>query len=774
MSRSNQEFVQELNQAIDFDKVLHQIASFASFSCAKENILQAIPHFDKNEMQEELNYVQEAIEIVRLETNISFAGCSDISMEVKKAQKQMTLTSQELFSIYLFLTSVRNVKQSMEECEAFLLQDLCDSMEICHDLMKQISSMIDMSGSIKNDATETLRRKNKQLIDTRLSLQERARHFLKRNSSYLMENMTTSIGGRLSVLVKVQDKNKFGGMIHGQSQSGLAAYVEPSEFVEMNNQLLSIESDIEEEKKRICRELTKKVDGKALFILSALETMTILDVAFTKAKWAYRYDGCIPIIHANSHSLRLEYARHPLIDEKKVVANTYVLKSNENCLMISGPNMGGKTVTLKTIGLFIALSHAGFPVLCHHATIPYFRSIWFDIGDNQSIENNLSTFSSHISRLSRICEECDSHSFVLLDEIGNGTDPLEGSSLAIAILEYLINRKCTVVTSTHYSQVKSYGKTNSHVLVSSVEFDGTTLMPTYRYIPGISGASYAFSIAKQYKLADSILERADFYKAQNEENIERELEKLERLQNLALIDKDRFTKLIEDAHRIQKEAREEKRKWEAKNKELNEAFESRLQEMLDEKEQEANDIIKELRSMKSNKQHKQSDLLHEMHLLQQEAMPEEQEKEEVFKIGDYVQLDDLNTHGEIIDIRKKEATILTNGIKMKVKMNRLHKIHKPMVTKPQRKAHVDKAFKRFPLEINLIGMRVEEGIRALDDYIDQAVYHNVKQVRVIHGMGTGALRNAVWKDLDKHPMVNSKTSAGPNEGGLGATIVTLK
>lgn len=774
MSRERLEFIEELNQAIDFDKVLEQISSFASFSCAKDEILNAVPSFDKLAIQQDLDYVQEAMDLVRNQTDISFAGCTDVSFEVKQAQKQITLSSQELHDISMFLSSVKSVKSSLESTDTILLKDLSESMDSCNDLIKQITSMIDMSGSIKDDATDLLRRKHKQLVDTRLSLQDRARNFLKRNSSYLMENMTTTIGGRLSVLVKVQDKNKFGGMIHGQSQSGLATYVEPSEFVEMNNHIQSIQNEIEEEKKRICRDLSKKVDAKALFILSDLETMTILDVAFTKAKWAHRYDGCIPIIHSNSHSMRLEHARHPLIDEKKVVPNTYALKSSEHCLMISGPNMGGKTVTLKTIGLFVALSHAGFPVLCHHASIPYFRSIWFDIGDNQSIMNNLSTFSSHISRLSRICKECNSHSFILLDEIGNGTDPLEGSSLAIAILEYLINRQCTVVTSTHYSQVKSFGKTNPHILVSSVEFDGETLMPTYRYIPGISGASYAFSIAKQYSLMDSILDKAEFYKSQNEENIERELEKLERLQNLALIDKERFTKLIEDAHRIQKEAHEEKRKWEAKNKDLNETFESRLQEMLDEKEQEANEIIKELRSMKSSKQHQQSDLLHEIHVLQQENVTQEVEKDEVFKVGDYVQIDDLNTHGEIVDIRKKEAFILTNGMKMKVKLNRLHKIHKPQIQKPTRKSHVDRTFTRFPLELNLIGMRVEEGLKTLDDYIDQAVYHKVKQVRIIHGMGTGALRSAVWKDLDKHPMVQNKMAAGPNEGGLGATVVLLK
>ena len=222
----------------------------------------------------------------------------------------------------------------------------------------------------------------------------------------------------------------------------------------------------------------------------------------------------------------LEHAKHPLIDEKKVVCNTYELTDKQACLMISGPNMGGKTVTLKTIGLFVALAHAAFPVLCHKAILPFYQSMYFDIGDHQSIENNLSTFSSHISRLSHICQKSDENSFILLDEIGNGTDPLEGASLAVAILEYLISKRSTIITSTHYSQVKTYGKANDSVLVSSVEFNPETLKPTYKYIPGVSGASYAFHIAREYNLEESILERADFLKNENEKQTEKELEKL--------------------------------------------------------------------------------------------------------------------------------------------------------------------------------------------------------------------------------------------------------
>lgn len=768
-----QNFRNELNQAIDFSSVLTQISSFASFSCSKDKIRNALPIFDKLEIQQRLLYAKEAIAFEQQGHLISFSGANDITLPVSKAEKQMTLTSKELISIYHFLTAVRSCKQSLDSMDYPSLCDLARSMDGCIRLMDAIISKIDLTGSIKEDATPALKSMHKALTDTRLSLQAKARQFLKKNNTKLMENMTTTVQGRVVVLVKAQDKNTFGGMIHGQSSSGLAFYVEPSSFVSDNNEISSLQIRIEEEKKRICKELSVQVKSNALALRSALDTLTIIDLAFTKAKWAIRYDGCIPSLQSRDHSLYLEHAKHPLIDEKKVISNTYELTDLQACLMISGPNMGGKTVTLKTIGLFVALAHAGFPVLCHKAILPYYQSMYFDIGDRQSIENNLSTFSSHISRLSKICAKSDENSFILLDEIGNGTDPLEGASLAVAILEFLIRKKCTIITSTHYSQVKTFGKANDHVLVSSVEFDPESLKPTYKYIPGVSGASYAFHIARVYHLKESILERADFLKNENEKQTEKELEKLEKLQNDVLKQKERFNALITDAHRVQKDAYEKEKEIEKRKEELDSSYQEQLNEMLDQKKAEAKKILSVLRKQKTGKQHEQIEKMHELDLLQENGDEKAEVKKE-FKVGDYVKITGLNSHGEIVDIRRNEATVLTNGMKMKVKTSKLEPMHKPKVIKPTYKSHVDTISSRFPLELNMIGMHVEDGMAALDKYLDQAVVKHIKQVRIIHGMGTGALRTAVWKNLKKQPNVLRFTSAGPSDGGLGATIVVLK
>ena len=755
MKQNEQVFRNELNHAIDFDKVLSQFAAKTSFSLSRQRIEQALPSQDLFMIREQLDLVRDSIEFFREGSTLSLQGCSDIEESVKKAEKQMILQPSELAAISLFLSICHRTINTLHDTDLSKLKEYVDSMERIHDLQAAIDSCIDLSGSIKEDASAELVHCRNQLMDIRKALNERTRDFIKKHSSSLMESLTTSIQGRVCVLVKASDKNAFGGMIHGQSQSGLAFYVEPSSFVAFNNQIQMTLSKIEAEKARICQDLSLRVKKRSQALLANLETMTLLDMAFAKAKWCLEKDGVVPQIQKRDHTLILENAGHPLIDPKKVVRNTYRLQNEQKALMITGPNMGGKTVTLKTIGLFVALAHAGFPVAAHRALIPYYDSMWFTIGDQQSIENDLSTFSSHIQSLSKICSQSNQNSFVLLDEIGNGTDPQEGSALAIAILDHLIQKGCTVLTSTHFNALKSYGKTNAAILVASMQFDEKTLKATYHYIPGVSGASYAFSIARQYHLDASILEKAQAIKEAKQE-------------------KEKFDQLIQKAHQLQKEAVSQKQKWEKAKKRFDQEYESRLETLLQEKEEQMEKLYEEMRQAQQIKPHQRAKYLRDMDALRLNQA--EGDETESFSVGDYVQIENLSTHGEIIELRKKEAMVLANGMKLKVKTNGLKKIRRPKVQQiPQsHREHTDKTFSSVPLELNIIGCRVEEGLRALDHYLDQCVAHHVKQVRIIHGMGTGRLRNAVLADLKKHPAVKSTASGGPREGGLGATIVELK
>ena len=764
------QFRNELNKAIDYHQVLLKVSRFASFSASKQHIEQALPYSELAKAKEDLAYIQEGIEFIRKGKDCSLGGISDIQPLIESAKKGIILLAGELMQVSMFLSGVYNAINSFHEEEP-LFFDLCDTMDPCIALRKEIDAKIDLSGDVKENATLALERLIQQQRNTRAEATRSTKEFARKHANQLMDTTITTIQGRFCVLAKASEKNTFGGLIHSASQSGLAYYVEPSSFVKINNTLQSLELQIEEEKKAIRKALSRQVKAKAIALESDLETITKIDSLLARSKWAYRYDGCVPVFQQRDSRLQINNARHPLIDEKKVVANDYALKPEQYCLMVSGPNMGGKTVTLKTIGLFVALSHAGFPVLAHEALFPWFESMWFDIGDHQSIEQNLSTFSSHMSKIATICEHAKEKTFLLLDEIGNGTDPNEGASLASAILEYLIAKKATIITSTHYEQVKAFGTSNPHTLVSSVEFDLETLKPTYRYLPGISGGSFAFSIAKDLSLDEKIIDRAIEFKESQMKESDKALERLEIEQKKVMQEKERFDQLIKDAHDLQKKAEAERQKWERKYEQLQADYDQRLEEMLEEKREEARSIIK---SMQSNaKVHEQIDSLHQINQLAP-AQKEEKQAKESFKVGDYVHISSLNSHGEIIEIRKKQATVLSNGMKMNVKLNTLSKIERPRPKPVPTKARVDKVSTRFPLELNLIGMRVEEGLQALDHYLDQAIVHKAISVRIIHGMGTGKLRAAIWNDLKKRSTIKSFQAGGPQEGGLGATIVNFK
>lgn len=773
--RSGPLFRRELDKSIDFDAVLNQIAAYASFSCSKNTILQAMPQEDLPAVRRQLNLAREAMTFLQAGSTLSAGGITDISPLVKQAEKGVSLLPQELLQISFFLSACQAARNAFQEESVPLLAEIAGTIDPCRELSRAIDEAIDLSGSLREDASPALKRISRQLTAARADLANKARSFIKHNSDRLMDTTTSVIGGRLCVLAKASDKYAFSGMVHGSSQSGQAYYVEPGVLVEANNEIQTLNLEKEEEKKRICRELSRRVRHHALALTSSLESLTVLDTAMAKGAWALEKDGSVPVLSADDRSLKIEHAVHPLLEKDTAVPNTYVLKNGQTCLMISGPNMGGKTVTLKTIGLFVTLAQSGFPVSAHSARLPFFTNMWFVIGDNQSIENSLSTFSSHISALAKASDSADARTFALLDEMGNGTDPLEGASLAQAILEDLVDKHAMVITSTHFSSMKAYGKSDPRILVSSMEFDPVTLKPSYKYLPGISGSSYAFSIAAEYGLDPDILARAAQLKADSESSVQKQLERLEKLQQETQSEKDRFQSMIREAHAMQKKADEDRARWEKKKNRFNEEYDEKLAAMLAKKESEADAILKELRSAGTEKLHEQIAQKRKLTELEEKRSPEPEKKysDTVFVKGDYVHIDLMNAHGEVLSANRNKATVLVNGKKVRVSTDSLRLMKRPKPEPVSHKSH-ERSFAPFPLELNIVGMHIDEGIQALDHYLDQAVYHRVKNVRIIHGMGTGALRKAVWEDLKKQSSVSKYQAGGPGDGGLGATLVELK
>ncbi len=763
-------------EAVDFSSVLEQFANYAYSPHTVERIRNASPLPNVLEMRQDLARAGEAYAFLKKGKEVSLGGFSDLLALIEAAKKGITLRPQELLEVSFFLAACQSVSKAFSAEEEPLLYEIAQTIDPLKPLANKIDGAIDLSGQVRMDATSKLRSLDSGLIQAKADLSAAAKRFIKANSNSLVDTVSVSVGSRLCVLMKATDKYKYGGMIHGLSQSGAASYVEPNVLVPLNNKVAEIQLEIEEEKKRICQELSSLVRKNARALESNEESVETIDLAIAKGRWMQSHDGTIPLLHTGNHAIRLEHAIHPLLDLQKAVANDYNIPADKACLMITGSNMGGKTVTLKTIGLFLLLAHSGFPVSAHSALLPLYSQFFFDIGDEQSIEQNLSTFSAHAQKLGRITNLANKDTFVLLDEIGNGTDPLEGASLAQAVLEDLMKKGATVLTSTHYNQVKSFGKTDPKVLVGSVEFDLETLKPTYRFLEGVSGASCAFHIARQFGLSQDIMARASQIKEDSESENARQLEALEHQQAEVQKQKDRFDQLIANAHELQRKAQQDQTKWAEQKQRLDTQYTRELEDMLYEKKEEAKQIIRDLKKSTHKASHEQIDQMAKL-----DELYEEQEgqtitpPEQTLKVGDYVRIAALNNHGEIQALRKDKAIVLVNGRRVTVELDQLTPMAKPQAPKSIRRAtRPERSFKAFPMELNIIGMHVEEGIEALDHYLDQAVYHRVKNVRIIHGMGTGALRNAVWEDLRKHPQVKGITSGGPNDGGLGATLVELK
>lgn len=768
--------------AIDFPAVLDQFAAFAASPKTARHIQESKLIRSPHVVRDRLEQAKEAGLFLDRGGEVSLGGLGDIVSSVKAARKGMTLTGNELLEISQFLSACQAAAGAFQAESEPLLYDLASSLSDQRALARLIDEAIDLSGQIRPDASARLQNLSNRLLQTRADLSAAARRFIKGHADSLVDTTTVYSSSRLCVLVKSSDKYRFGGIVHGSSQSGAASYVEPDVLVPLNNAVAETENDIEEEKKRICFALSQEVKSNARALLSNDETLETIDLAMAKGRWMKKHDGCVPVMQSADHSISIDHAVHPLLDPAAAVANSYHIGAGRDCLMITGSNMGGKTVTLKTIALFILLAQHGFPVGAHRAILPVYEQFYFDIGDEQSIENNLSTFSSHISKIARILKKADEKTFVLLDEIGSGTDPAEGAALAQAVIEALIERKATILTSTHYNQVKAFGKTNESVMTGAVEFDPVSLRPTYRFLPEISGASCAFDVARQCGLNGNVLSRARALKKQNESEASRQLEILEKQQAKVQKQKDRFDALVADAHRLQKKADEDQKKWASMKQRLDDDYARKLDDMLYEKKEEARKILRELRESTGKASHEQIEKMGELSQLESasevkmtDAEREQEKIQEQIGPGDYVHVTTLNNHGEVVSVRKNKAVVMVNGRRVNVTLDQLEKMKKPgRPPKIRKRQTAEPSFRPFPLECNLIGMRVEEGIRELDHYIDQAVYHNVKNVRIIHGMGTGALRNAVWKDLKSHPQVRSISAGGPSDGGLGATLVELK
>ena len=761
-------------ETLEFPVIREIIAEYCAFSGGKELILNATPSFMKLIVRQELARMQEALSCTISYGEMSFPGIRDISEAVTRAQKGGVLTCTELLWIVAHNNCVHNCVSYLKNVETpvEMLTELVSSLVTFDEIEKRISSCISSSAEVKDTASSTLSSLRKSIAKTGSGIDNTLQKFIQQNGGILMDTISATRNDRSVVLVKSAYKNQVDGIQYGESASGAAVYIEPACMISLNNELQSLYHKLQLEIERILRELSELVSNSGDALLANMETLAILDSLFAKARFGKETNGCVAKL-SEDESLSIIKARHPLIDKNKVISNSYHLQNPHRILLITGPNTGGKTVTLKTIGLFVIMSFSGMPICCDEASIPMYDNVFVDIGDQQSIEQSLSTFSGHIASLASIFKQATTKSLVILDELCSGTDPKEGENLAIAILEYFRKKSIFVIASTHYSKLKTYGKQHEDILLSSVTFDMEKLMPTYRYKEGVTGQSNAFDIALRYGFVPEIIAKARELKSEDVTDQEILIETLDKQ---AMANEQLNEQLQERLSQVENELESLRQQQEVlKNEEdkiLQQAKEQ-ANSIVEEASIKTEEIIDELKKKENYRMHEVIEITSKLNNIGYEDEKENEVIDTNYKVGDTVKIIKTDYLGEIISLDKKQALVLTNGIRMKVKLDGIRKETKKKIKKEQSSVFVSKS-KSVALECNLIGKRVEEGMIELSKYLDDAILMNLPTVRIVHGHGTGAMRKAVWDYLKKNKHVKDFHYGSAYEGGNGATVVVLR
>ncbi|CAM4227719.1 endonuclease MutS2 [Erysipelothrix aquatica] len=757
-----------ISSRLEFDKVLERVSFYASFSLGKEKVLQSEPSFSALIVRRDLARAKDALQLVITNGSLSFGGITDVNFALGFAAKGGTLAIDEIIDVGRFMQGIQRLKNQYEKVEGSYpaLDDLFESLVVNVKVLDHINHAFGEQGNVLDRASTTLSSIRRSITQLEGNIDKQTQEFLTKNRSMLSEAVVSLQHGRKTFLIKPSEKNKLDGTIYGESASGQSVYFEPAFLSRMQNELQGLHHQEADEIERICRETSGLIAGEALQLEADVDTAGILDALFAKAEWGHKNDAVVATL--TKDSLKLKNARHPLIDPKTVVSNTYQMIPPHRMILISGPNTGGKSVSLKTIGLSIMMTLAGFPVCAEEAEVMLVDKIFVDIGDQQSIEKSLSSFSAHMQTMTTVSEDATRNSIVLLDELGSQTDPLEGESLSMAILDHFRDVGCWVVATTHFSRLKQYGTQFEDILIASVEFDLQNLMPTYRYRENIMGESNAFAIAKRLGLNEAIINQAQEYKEASQYETEHMMEILEakiQEQEQKIVElNEKENELEKDKAQLLLDREAMQRAFEKEKEKLVEENESYLEEMLSEAQKQL-DVINQSSRPDFRKQ-----AVKKIESMQREIVVDD------IAIGDRVKLKSTSQVGVVESIEKNTAHVSISGLKVKVDLSKLTKIAgpAPKVKSKQRKSHSISARSSFNTELNIIGKRVAEGIPMVDKFIDDALVNNVVQFRIVHGHGTGQLRNAVHDRLRKNKHVGSFELGSIGEGGSGATVVKLK
>jgi len=760
-------------ETLELSAIQNKLYNYTASLLAKSKIDHLTIFNDQEELEKELLKVKEAMKCIDYYGRLPIGGLTDISHLLKKASIDAVLNGEELYQIYNHLACIEQAQHyyGTIEFEVHYINELFEGLMFHQSLYQQIEKCISPDGAINDHASETLYKIRKEMTSLQIKIRNKMEGLVKDYKDSLSIDTITSRNDRLVLPVKAGFKNQFGGLVHAHSATGQTVYIEPEAVVLMNNQLNDLKMDEQEEIHRILLMLSAMVKSFEIQFQFNQQFLGELDFIFSKAMFGNEYHCIVASIDSKNERFYIQDARHPLIDQKKVVANTIAL-NQQRMLLITGSNTGGKSVLLKTAGLLSLMALSGLPIPANEAVIPFFDDILVDLGDEQSIEQSLSTFSSHMKRIVHILKVSTQRSLVILDEIGSGTDPDEGESLAQAILSQLLDKGCFVFASTHYGGLKSYAKTNERIAVGSVSFDHESLVPTYHLQMDMVGQSYAFEIASRLGLEESIVEAAKQIKKEKMNEAELLMEKLEREKEIIIEKEEKLASLIKENEKLKKNYHHRIHLFEEKKEKMMEEAKEEANLIIDETKEKIDVIVKELKSS-ALKDHQVIDAKTQIKKMKYEDKEEVMKQDHVLKVGDHVKVIKMNREGDIVEILKKNMIMVDiGGLHIKLHEDEVQYMHpKTKVKKVVTSKKSIMMKKTSSYELNVIGKRYEEAMAMVDKFLDDAIVLGYPHVRIIHGMGTGVLRKGIRRMLEKNKNVVSYRDGGPNEGGLGATLV---
>lgn len=775
---------------LEFNRITDQLKDLAITEPAREKAETLRPSSDADKVKAQLDQTYTLTNILRIKGNLPLTNFKDVRPSTKRLRIKANLSSKEFGNILLILTLANDITGFMDQIDEISLDSISNilaRLEIPQDLFNRLKKSVDYDGEVLDSASPALARIRHDIRSNEEEIKSKMDAYTKGNQSkYLSEAIVTIRDDRYVIPVRQEYRAKFGGVVHDQSASGQTLFIEPEGVLNLNNRGQNLLSQERQEVHKILHDLSLLASPEAKSLDTISHALTELDFLQAKAKLAKKMKATEPKI-SSDHSFKMLKARHPLIDPEKVVPNDICLGKKFDTMLITGPNTGGKTITLKTAGLLQLMAQSGlFIPVQEGSSVGVFSQVYADIGDEQSIEQSLSTFSSHINDIVYIMKRVSEDTLVLIDEIGAGTDPEEGASLAISILDFLRKKQAKIMVTTHYPELKLYGYNRPRTTNASMEFDLKTLSPTYHLQIGIPGHSNAFAIARRLGMREDVVKNAQSLMKDTDSDINKMIERLNEQTKAASFARNHLQTSLDRSEKLEQKLQEALDWYNQRVQKQLDFAQERANEVVAKRRKKADQIIKKLenshRSIKENEIIDAKGQLNKLerqeanNLAHNKVLQREKRRHHV-SVGDKVK---VLSYGQTGTITKKlsehEYEVQIGIIKSKVTDRDVEKISNSQQKAKQSVRATSGTLRRNNAhsELDLRGQRYDEAITNLDRYIDSVLLAGLDYVTIIHGIGTGAIRKGVWQYLRSSNHVKSFNYAPANEGGNGATIVHLK